>query len=136
MSNKLCRQTIETRINTWNTGNATPYAIAWDNAPFTPPAVTYLRCHMLPAQTDSNDLKGDHRCYRGTYQVSIYAPINQGSGGAEAIADELAALFPNNLRLSASGLSLQVISPVSAKPAQDEGRYVLHCYFFYRADVI
>lgn len=136
MSNKLCRQAIETRLNTWNAGRAKPYAIAWENAPFSPPSETYLRCHMLPAQTDSKDLAGNHRCYRGVYQISIYAPINQGSGGAEAIADGLAALFPNNLRLSAGGLSLQVISPVSAKSAQDEGRYVLHCYFQYRADAI
>lgn len=137
MSNRKCRQAIETAINTWNSAKAKPYPIAWENAPFTPPEAVYLRCHMLPAQTDSNDLKGDHRCYRGVYQISIYAPINQGSGGAEAIADELAALFPNNKRLTAGGLSLQTVSPVSvARGMQDEGRYILPCSFYYRADVI
>lgn len=137
MSNRLCRQAIEARLSTWAAARTPALPIAWQNVKFTEPAGIYLRAFLLPADTGSDDLAGSHRLYRGVYQINVCAPINAGPGAAEGIAAELATLFPNNLRLPVTGLTLQVISPVSAGPSgQPEDRYVLPVSFRYRADTI
>lgn len=135
MSNKRCRQAIESRLNTWASTRSPALPIAWENVPFNPPSSAYLRGWLLPAQTDSPDLEGALRTYRGVYQVSVSCPINTGPGEAEGIADELAALFPLNTRLAVTGLTLQIVSPVTAaQGVQDGDRYVVPVSFTYRAD--
>lgn len=137
MSNKLCRQAIETRLAAWAAARVPALPIAWENVPFTPPAGTYLRAFLLPATTDSQDLAGAHRAYHGVYQVSVVTPINAGPGTAEGIANEIAAQFPLNLRLAVTGLTLQVITPVTAaQGAQDTTNFTVPVSFQYRADTI
>lgn len=137
MSNKLCRRAIESRLATWATARSPALALAWENVPFTPPAGAYLRAFLMPALTTSADLAGAHRSYRGVYQISVYSPINAGAGAAESIADEIAALFPLNDRLSVPGLTLLVMTPVTAaQGAQDATDYVVPVSFQYRADTI
>lgn len=135
MSNRLIRQLYEQRLATW--AAAKPISVAWQNVPFTAPAGTYLRAFLLPADTDSLDLAGDHRAYTGVFQVSIVAPAAQGSAVAETLADEIAALFPNYLLLSSGAFGVQIVSPCSTGPAiQDDTRYTLPVWFRYRADTI
>lgn len=135
MSQKTIRKLYEQRLATW--AAAKPISVAWQNAPFTPPAGAYLRAFLLPADTDSQDLAGDHRAYTGVFQVSIVAPAGQGSAAAETLAEELAALFPNNLPLSNGEFGVQIVSPCSAGPAiQDGNRYTVPVWFRYRADTI
>jgi len=137
MSNKLCRKAIELRLATWAAARVPALPIAWENVPFTPPAGAHLRVYLLPANTSSPDLAGAGRTYRGVYQVSVVAPINAGPGAVEAIADELAALFPLNLRVTVTGLTLQVITPVTAaQGAQDATNFIVPVSFQYRADTI
>jgi hypothetical protein len=137
MSNKLCRKAIESRLATWAAARVPVLPIAWENVPFTPPAGAYLRAFLLPANTTGLDLAGAGRTYRGVYQVSVTCPINAGPGAAEAIADELAALFPLNLRLAVTGLTLQVITPVTAaQGAQDATNFIVPVSFQYLAYTI
>jgi hypothetical protein len=137
VSNKLCRRAIETSLAAWAAARTPVLPIAWENVPFTQPSGPYLRAFLLPAMTTSADLAGAHRSYRGVYQISVYSPINAGAGAAEAIADELAALFPLNTRLTVPGLTLQVMTPVtSAQGAQDATNFVVPVSFQYRADTI
>ena len=135
MSNKLCRKAIEARLSAWAAARVPALPIAWENVPFTPPAGAYLRAFLLPANTSSPDLAGAGRTYRGVYQVSVVAPLNAGPGAADGIADELADLFPLNTRLAVTGLTLQVITPVTAaQSAQDATNYTVPVSFQYRAD--
>lgn len=137
MSNKKCRQAVEARLATWAAARTPALSIAFENAPFTAPTGLYLQGNLLPADTESVDLAGAHRGYRGIYQVTVRAPINAGPGAAEGVEDEIAALFPVNQQIAVTGLTLQVITPVSAGPAgQDGDRYVLPLSFGYRADTI
>lgn len=137
MSNKLCRKAIESRLSAWASARVPTMPIAWENVPFMPPSGAYLRAFLLPATTSGIDLAGAGRTYRGVYQVSVVAPINAGPGFAEAIADELAALFTLNLRIAVTGLTLQVITPVTAaQGAQDATDYTVPVSFQYRADTI
>lgn len=138
MSNKLCRKAIESRLATWAAARVPALPVVWENVPFTQPSAgAYLRAYLLPANTTGVDVAGAGRTYRGVYQISVVSPINAGPGAAEAIADELAALFPLNLRVAVTGLTLQVITPVTAaQGAQDATSFTVPVSFQYRADTI
>lgn len=136
MSTKAVRAILESRLATWAASK--PIRVQYENVPFTPQAgETHLRASLLPAETISVDLKGDHRGYRGVFQVSIVRPINSGSGPALDIAAELNQQFPVNGRYTNGAVTVQVITPASAAPAlQDESTYIVPVSFQYRADVI
>ncbi|WP_426269143.1 phage tail terminator-like protein [Dyella kyungheensis] len=137
MSNKLCRRAIETQLSAWAAARAPALQVAFENVPFTPPAGAYLRGFLLPARTSSQDLAGAHREYSGVYQVSVVAPLNAGPGAAEGIADELATLFPLNQRIAVPGLTLQIVTPVTAaQGAPDSVSFIVPVSFEYRADTI
>ena len=137
MSNKLCRQAIESRLATWAAARVPALPVNWENVAFAEPTGAYLRAFLLPANTTGPDLAGAGRTYRGVYQVSVACPINMGPGAAEAIADEIAALFPLNTRLTVTGLTLQIVTPVTAaQGAQDADRFTVPVSFTYRADTI
>lgn len=138
MSTKACRVILESRLAAWATARVPALRIAYENVQFVPAAgETYLRAHLLPADTESVDLKGDHRGYRGIFQVDIVRPIGSGPGPALDIAAELNALFPVNGRYTSGAVTAQVITPVSAGPAgQDASSYVVPVSFQYRADTI
>lgn len=137
MSNKLCRRAIETALSAWASARSPALTIAWENVPFSQPTSAYLRAFLLPAATTGPDLAGVARTYRGVYQVSVVAPINSGPGVAEGIADEIAALFPLNARFTVPGLTLQIITPVTAaQGAQDSTNFIVPVSFGYRADTV
>lgn len=135
MSQRLIRQLYEQRLATWAAGK--PLPVAWQNVALTPPAGTYLRAFLLPADTDSQDMAGDHRAYTGVFQVSIVTPNGQGSGAAEELAEELAALFPMALRLTSGAFAVQIIAPTSiGQQIPGDTHLTLPVWFRYRADTI
>lgn len=136
MSQKLCRQAYEGRLGTWAAARSPALRVRYENVPFTPATgETYLHATQLPADTESDDLAGAHRAYRGVFQVSVYAPINTGSGAAAAIADELAALFVHNARLTSGAITVQQTTPASVAPAlQFDSYYAVPVSLTYRAD--
>lgn len=139
MSNAKCRRAIEARLYGWASTRDPVLRVAFENDKFTPtgPDETYLRGFLLPADTGSETLQGEHRRYTGVYQIDVMSPITIGAGAGEAILDEISTLYPMNVRITVAGLTVQVVSPVSAGPAQqDEGHFVLPTYFNYRADYL
>ena len=134
MSQKLIRAAYEGRLNTWAAARSPALPVAWENKPFTKPAGAYLKAFLLPAATDAPDLAGALRTYRGVFQVSVVVPINTGPGAAMGIADELAALFVVNARLT-NTVTVQQITPCSIAPAlQTESEYIVPVSFTYRCD--
>lgn len=137
MSQKLIRKMFESRLNTWAAARSPQLSIDFENENFQPPAGTYLRAFLLPAPIGSQDLLGDHRLYTGFFQVSIVTDRNAGAGVAEGIVDELETLFPVNLRLTDSGVTVLVRTPMSpATPIQEPDKYVVPVSCQYRADTI
>jgi len=135
MTIKTVRAVLEGRLASWATTNT--LGVAWENAQFEPDGSTYVRAYMLPAETLSQDLKGDHRAYTGVFQVSIYSPINEGPGGAYALVDSLNTQFPMNGRYTSGSITVQIIKPVSAGPAQQEDSYyIVPVSIGYRCDTI
>lgn len=138
MSTKAVKTILESRLSSWAAARTPVLRIAYENAAFTPAAgETYLRANLLPAETESLDLEGQHRGYRGVFQVSIARPVNGGAGPVLDIAAELNALFPVNGRYTSGAVTVQIITPASAAPAlQDESTYTVPVSFQYRADTI
>ncbi len=137
MSNKIIRAAFETRLATWAAARSPALRIAYQNASFEPPADsgTYLRATLLPAPVDSLDLAGAHRLYRGVFQVDIIFKTGTNTGGATSIADELIALFPLNLGITQSGLTVYVREAMSDGPVLvDAAMTTLPVFCSYRAD--
>lgn len=138
MSTKLVRAILERRLTDWAAARVPELRIAYENKPFTPTAgETYLRVHLLPALTQSEDLLGTHRGYLGVFQVAVVRPINVGPGGSLDIAAEIDTQFPVNGRYTSGAVTAQVITPAAAAPAyQTENEYIVPVSFQYRADTI
>lgn len=135
MSDKSIRSLLEARLATWAAARTPALPVAWENVTFTPPDGAYLRAFILRAETTSQDLAGALRNRLGIFQVNIVAPGGAGAGPAEAIAAELEALFPNNLRLTSAGGTVQAVTPLRTRPAIPDGdRYTVPVDFTYRAD--
>ncbi|MGY2258117.1 phage tail terminator-like protein [Pseudomonas sp. SDO55104_S430] len=137
MSDRIIRSLFEARLKAWATARVQPLPIAYEDVAFTPPAdgSTFLRAFLLPANTTSEDLEGKHTAYRGVFQVSVVTKAGQGRGAVGLIAEEIAALFPNNLGLTKAGFTVYVRSPMSAASAQQgDTATTLPLSFQYRAD--
>lgn len=132
MSHKLIRSLIEQRLYSW--AAAKPVPVAWQNVPFDPPTTMHLRAHLMPSETGGLDLAGQHATYTGVYQVDVVAEAGKGSAAVESMAEEIAALFPNTLRLTSGAFALQVTTPCSIGPPIQSDRYMVPVWFRYRAD--
>jgi hypothetical protein len=133
MSQPLIRSLFESRLKPWAASKSLP--IAWQNAAFVTPAGTFIEAFLLPSTTVSADLAGAHRSYTGTFQISIVAPVGTGMGSVEALAGEIAALFPVQLRLTSGAFAVQIASPASIAAALQASDYItLPVSFTYRAD--
>jgi hypothetical protein len=135
MSLPLIRIILEARLSAWAKAHVPKLDVAWQNQGFTPAAGMYLRSFILPGQTDSLDISGDHRVFVGVHQVSVVCPAGEGQGPGERLAQEIVDLFPLYLRLARQGFEVMVATPPSIGSAiPDEDVYVLPVSYSYRAD--
>jgi len=136
MSHKTIRQIYETRLAAWAAAKSPVLRIAYQGVAFTQaPGETYLAAFLLPAGTYSATLGGDHKAYTGLFQINVVTPAGTGTGKAESIVDELAALFPLNDRYTKSGLTVMTLTPVEPGPDIEAGSNLnVSASFQYRAD--
>jgi hypothetical protein len=134
LSDKAIRSALETILSTWAAGRVPALRVAWDNVPFTTATgETYLRAYMLPAATISTSFGGADHDYRGIFQVTVAAPVDSGSGVALGIAEEVIALYPNNL-ITATTPPVQIVKPPSIATAMVDGvSFVVPVSITYRA---
>lgn len=136
MSHNTIAAAFESRLLAWAKARSKPLKVEVENETYTPASgETYLRAFTLPAVTASNTLGGDHHLYVGVFQVNIVAPSGKYRTEASGIVDELAALFPVNLRIPRAGLVVLVLTPVGPGPGITDGTtYTVPASFQYRAD--
>lgn len=136
MSHKTIRQIYEARLTAWAAARSPAPRIAYQGVAFTQATgETYLAAFTLPAGTDSDALGGDHKAFTGLFQVSVVTPVGSGTGKAEGIVDELAAIFPLFERYSKSGLTVVTMTPVEQGPGIPDGsNWTVSASFQYRAD--
>ena len=135
MSHATVRQLFESRLIQWADQQDLP--VETENVALTPPTSgAFLSIFVLPAQSDGGFLEGGHVTYTGIVQVSIRDRLGGGVAECNRIAELLAALFPQNLRMTAGAFAVQQVSPLSTAPGfVSDGRYVLPVSLRYRADV-
>lgn len=137
MSDRIIRSLFEAHLKAWADARLPKLPIAYEDVAFTPPAngAAFLKAFLLPGNTDSEDLEGKHTSYRGVFQVSVVTASGAGRGAAALIADEIAALLPNNLALTKAGFKVFVRSPMATAGAiQGDTSSSLPLSFQYRAD--
>lgn len=122
INNKLIRKAFETRIKVWAAAQTPPLPIAYENAPFTPPAglARYARVFVLPGSTDSRDLEGRHREYVGIVQVSFVMPLSTGMGEVSDLAQSLDDAFPVGPPMVQDTFNVWVTNPMSSSPPLSE----------------
>lgn len=129
---------VRSLFNTALIAYATPKTIrvATDNVKFTPTTnETYIVAHLIPADTSTNTLGGDHKGYLGLYQIKVVTATGVSTSVADNIVQELQAVFQVDKLFTKDGFTVQVTSPIhSPEGKAQEGSWVVPCYFEYRAD--
>lgn len=84
-------------------------ATAWENVSFTPPspAVAYQAAYLLPAPPDNLEY-GKAHFEQAIFQVSLFYPLQDGSGAAAARAEMLRTLFHRGASFTSSGVTVTV----------------------------
>lgn len=122
MSQHIIRAALESRLAAWAAAQVPPLRVAYENATFQPPdGQDYLRAFLIPAATQSGDMAGKHREWRGVFQVTAVTQPGRGSGRAGQILAELDSVFPVNLSIVREGLRVRVQSPANALTPDDTG---------------
>ena len=135
MSQSRIRKILETRLAAWAAARVPPLPVLWENVRVAvEPAGEHLRVYVMPASTLSPYLAGEGRTFIGIFQASIFTPAGTGPKRGEEIAAALDALFPcDDSFTDVGGLSVQVMTPVSASPAmQDDDFSMVAASFRYQ----
>ena len=137
MSHAIIASIYEAKLLAWSKARAEPIKVVFENVQYDPAdCETYLRVFMLPGDTASSTLAGDHRAFIGIYQVSIVAPANTGKTKTNPLVAELTALFPLYARDTKAGLTVVTMSPVDPGPGiPDPPTFTVPVSFEYRADI-
>lgn len=122
MSVASIRAALEVRLSAMPT-----LRTAYENVAFTPtPGEPYQRATMLPATTQNPAFGSTLKHESGIFQVSLFYPVNAGSGAAYARADAIRAHFPRGLTLTYSGSTVTIQRTPSIGPAGVDGdRYIV-----------
>jgi hypothetical protein len=118
MSVARIRAAFESSLATWAASKVLP--VVWQNVGAGNMTGDHLRAYLLPAQTLSMDIAGEHRGYRGVFQVSIFTKPGIGANRAESLARELDELFPVAKRMLSAGVTVQIMTPMATRPAVSE----------------
>ena len=112
--------------------------VSYDNVKemFDDTTVDHIESHLIPADTFSDTLSGDHNSYIGMYQMTLVSKYGIGLLDPEELIEELQNIFQNNKMFTdADGFSVQVMSPIHSPEGKQAGvQWRVPCYFNYRAD--
>lgn len=132
MSIVVIRSTITKALAAWCETKDIP--LAREQQPFTKPADqgTFIELHIIPANTILASIDGERKRYLGNVICNIWTATGKGTGEAEALAEEIAALFPV---VPKSYLPVSIEDTPSIKrPIIDAGYYITPVTFTYRAE--
>lgn len=96
----------------------------------------HIETHLIPADTFTDTLGGDHKAFIGMYQMKIVTKYGTGYLKTEEIIEELQAIFKVFKEFTDdTGFSVQVISPIKTPEGkQNASQWAVPAYFEYRAD--
>jgi len=136
MSHAIIASIYEAKLIAWSKTRVEPIKVVFENVQYDPAdGETYLRAFLLPGDTASSTLAGDHRAFIGVYQISIVVPAGTGKTKTNPLVVELAGLFRLYARDTKSGVTVVTMSPVEQGPGiADAATYMVPVSFEYRAD--
>ena len=136
MMQSQIRAALEVRLNVFAKEEGLP--VAWEGKAFKPKnGQSYLRAFVMPAASDSYDLAGRHRLYRGVFQVDLVMVSGTGMGDIERRAAQIIAYFPKNQRLPIDSGFVQLTSVMSMGPKIVSGGSVMvPLTSYYRMDTV
>jgi L-rhamnose isomerase len=96
----------------------------------------HIESHIIPADTFSETLSGDHKAFIGMFQMTIVTQYGTGYLKTESLVEELQTVFKlNEMFTDTTGFSVQVTSPIhTPEGKQVGGQWRVPCYLNYRAD--
>ena len=96
----------------------------------------HIESHLIPSDTFSDTLSGDHKAFVGMFQMMLVVQYNKGLLKPEQWVEDLQNIFQiNKMFTDTTGFSVQVISPIKTHEGKQEGvQWRMPCYFEYRSD--
>lgn len=147
MNHELASILFADALITYATDPSRNYTVAIDNVDVGPIETTpIIEAHIIPADTFSDTLSGDHLGIEGMWQMKVKVPYAQGSFQAMVIGNQLAKIYKINKEfefddtfdideVDTTGFKVQVISPLkSHKGRNDHSQWEVIYYFEYRSD--
>ena len=100
---------------------------AWQNMPYKPVVDRhYQAVYLLPAEPNNYSMGDGSRQERGIFQVSLLYPSGQGTTGAGARAEMIAALFRRGASFTKNGITVQIErTPEIADGREDDDRWMV-----------
>ena len=97
------------------------------NVNFTPTTGTpYQRARLLPATPENPTLGDQYHREVGFFEVTLFYPINQGSGLANARADSVKQQFARGVTMVQNGQTVKVLRTPTVSPAiESDDRYII-----------
>lgn len=134
MSHGLIRKTFSAALATYAAQKNIP--VSYDNVKGMFDTEDHIEAHLIPSDTFSDTLGGDHKAFIGMYQMTIVVQYNTGYLKVESIVEELQNIFQiNKMFTDVSGFSVQVVSPIKTPEGKQVGvQWRVPCYFEYRSD--
>lgn len=132
MSMIKVRAALETAIDAMSPALAT----AWENVPYTPvPGTPYQSVHLKPTRPDFQEI-GPNYTERGFVQISLFYPLEAGSGAATTRAGLIQTAFYTGRTMTSGGVNTMVSSPPEIGPAMVDGdRFMVPVTIYWRAQV-
>jgi hypothetical protein len=95
-------------------------AVAWENIPFTPTAVPYLKPALVPAEPFQAEIgtNGINR-HTGFYQISIFVPSGSGVAAINALVSGLCDHLKRGTSLSYGGITVSILKAYSGPTIQE-----------------
>ncbi len=108
---------------------------AYENVPFTPVTGTpYQRVDHLLNTPHVRTLGGEASLFQGIFQVTLFYPMGNGRGVADARANQISQHFPHMLVLTEAGQDLMLERPADIRQGSpDDDRWMVPVRIYWRA---
>ena len=101
------------------------FAIAYENRQYNPvPGTPYAAPTLMPAVPQNPEM-GPGYIENGIFQVSLFYPVNAGSGAAQATAESIRSAFSFGSAPTANGTTVNIISTPEIGVARAEDDFFM-----------
>jgi hypothetical protein len=134
MSQTIIRSKITTILANWAAAHSPVIQIVREGQSFPKPDIptAFIQLFVIPADTLAHSTDARGKRYLGDVHCNIWSPQSEGAGNAEAIAEEIAALFPI-VPKTLLPVSIETFPSIKTPIVDDSGYRITPVCFSYRA---